>query len=49
MAVPKPTWIKVAIPLAIIFGLVGLVAGGWFMAFLIVPAIIVLMLAYRRP
>ena len=44
MATSKPTWLKVVIGLAIVFGIVGVVAGGWMFAPLILIGIVLLVL-----
>jgi hypothetical protein len=44
MATGKPTWLKIVIGLAIIFGFVGIIAGGWMFAPLILIGIVLLVL-----
>ena len=47
MAAAKPAWLKVVIGLAIVFGLIGVVAGGWMFAPLILVGIVLLLLMPR--
>lgn len=44
MATNKPGWLKFVIGLVIVFGLVGIVAGGWMFAPLILIGIVLLVL-----
>jgi hypothetical protein len=47
MATSKPGWLKVVIALAIVFGVVGIVAGAWMFAPLIILAIVLMVLLPR--
>jgi hypothetical protein len=44
MATGKPAWLKIVIALAIVFGIVGIIAGAWMFAPLILIAIVLLVL-----
>jgi hypothetical protein len=44
MATGKPGWLKAVIALAIVFGIIGVVAGGWMFAPLIIIGIVLLVL-----
>ena len=47
MATAKPTWLKVVIALAIVFGIVGVIAGAWMFAPLIIIGVVLLIMLPR--
>ena len=49
MATGKPVWVKVAAIIALVFGIVGLVAGTWMLAPVILLAIVLLLMQPKSP